>query len=120
MIASVVRLLATGVVHASRRIMVICSHAITSAAPVLVLPTDDLRTAIHAAGSILDPGLSVELATRSVGDTRLSMEVATCAWNFSPPGIVFLHGSLYTFLLIMETRQRCRRLTMREEPVIAA
>jgi hypothetical protein len=100
--------------------MVICSHSIASAASVLVLPPDHLRTAIHPAGSVGHSRLSMELATRSVGDTRLSMVVATCAWNFSPPRIVFLHGSLYTLLLIMETRQRCRRLTMREEPVIAA
>jgi hypothetical protein len=119
MIASVVRLRFSWAVHVARRIMVICSHSIASAASVLVLPPDHLRTAIHPAGSVGHSRLSMELATRSVGDTRLSMVVAARAGNFSAR-IMFLHGSLHTFLLIMETWQSCRRLTMREEPVIAA
>jgi hypothetical protein len=114
--------------------MIIRPDSIAGSAPILVLSFRDSGISVHpagsvghsrlsmevAAGSVGHSRLSMELATRSVGDTRLSMVVATCAWNFSPPRIVFLHGSLYTLLLIMETRQRCRRLTMREEPVIAA
>src|SRR6185312_14237070 len=118
-IASVIRLCTAGVLHVTGCIVIICSHVITCAASVLVLSSHNRGTAIHPAGSIRHTRLSVELATGSISRSGLGMEVAARARHFSARDVC-LHGSLHALLLVVETGQRCRRLTMGEEPVVAS